>query len=254
MRLDHQSVTAVLARAGCIAAAEEAAELIAAAGDSEELESLVNRRTSGEPVAWLTGKTSFGGLDLLVAPGVYVPRWQTEQMARRAAEALPAGGIGVDLCTGAGAIAAVMAAARPEARVLATELDPKAAACARGNGIAVLEGHLDEPLPVELEGSVDVIAAVVPYVPTEDLRLLPRDVREFEPRSALDGGKEGTDLLTEVVSRSPRWLRPGGWLLLELGGRQAELLAAPLDQRGFERAEVMRDEEGDPRAICTRLR
>ena len=253
MRLDVESVTATLARAGCIAAAEEAAELIAAAGDPVELEDLVNRRTSGEPVAWLTGRTSFGGVDLHVAPGIYVPRWQTEQMARRAAEVLPSDGIGVDLCTGAGAIAAVMAAARPGARVLATELDPAAAGCARRNGIEVFEGHLDEPLPAELEGRVDVVATVVPYVPTEDLRLLPRDVREFEPRTALDGGREGTDFLKEVVSRSPRWLRTGGWLLLELGGGQAELLAALLDQRGFGRAEVMRDEEGDPRAICARL-
>ena len=250
---DRASVTRALSEAGCIAAAEEAAELIAVAGDAAELEDLVSRRTEGEPVAWLTGRTSFGGVDLRVAPHVYVPRWQTERMARRAAEALPPGGIGVDLCTGAGAIAAVMAAARPEATVLATELDPEAARCARSNGVEVLEGHLDEPLPPELEGRVDVIVAVVPYVPTEDLRLLPRDVREFEPPLALDGGREGMDLLKEVVSRSPRWLRPGGWLLLEIGGRQAELLAGLLDQRGFERAEVMRDGEGDPRAICARL-
>ena len=253
MRPNLESVTATLARAGCIAAPEEAAELIAAAGDPEELEDLVNRRTSGEPVAWITGRISFGGIDLHVAPGIYVPRWQTERMAHRAAEVLPSGGIGVDLCTGTGAIAAVMAAARPGARVLATELDPAAARCARRNGVEVLEGHLDEPLPAELEGRVDVVATVVPYVPTDDLRLLPRDVREFEPRSALDGGREGADFLKEVVTRSPRWLQPGGWLLLELGGRQAELLGAQLDQRGFGSVEVMRDEEGDPRAICARL-
>ena len=114
----------------------------------------------------------------------------------------------------------------------------------------MLAGHLDEPLSPDLEGRVDVITAVGPYVPTEDMRLLPRDVRQFEPRMALDGGREGTDLLREVAGRSPRWLRPGGWLLLEIGGRQPELLAALLDRRGFENVEVMRDEEGDPRAIC----
>jgi release factor glutamine methyltransferase len=182
-----------------------------------------------------------------------VPRWQTEPMARRAAELLPAGGVGVDLCTGAGAIAATMAAAAPDAQVLATELDPAAAECARRNGVEVYEGYLDEPLPAELEGRVDVLTAVVPYVPTGSLRLLPRDVQRWEPRLALDGGGDGTDLLAEVVRRAPRWLRPGGRLLLELGGDQAERLEPVLREAGFGAPELMRDEEGDPRAVCTRL-
>ena len=80
----------------------------------------------------------------------------------------------------------------------------------------------------------------------------PRDVRAFEPRLALDGGVDGTDVLAEVVRRSPRWLRPGGWLLLELGGDQAEQLGGSLDDAGFETPEVLVDEEGDPRAICAR--
>ena len=126
MQTDRASVIRILSEAGCIAAAGEADELIAAASGPTELEGLLGRRTAGEPVAWLTGRTRFCGLDLLVAPGVYVPRWQTEPLAQRAAELLPPGGIGVDLCTGSGAIAAVMAAARPDALVLATELDPAA--------------------------------------------------------------------------------------------------------------------------------
>ena len=102
-----------------------------------------------------------------------------------------------------------MAAARPRARVVATELDPTAARCARRNHVEVFEGSLDEPLPAVLERTVDVMTAVVPYVPTDALRLLPRDVQAFEPRLALDGGTDGTDLLAEVVRRAPRWLRQG---------------------------------------------
>ena len=254
MKLDREAVTKRLAEAGCVAASEEADELIrAAAGDLDKLDDLVSRRTEGEPIAWLTGSMTFCELELHISPGVYVPRFQTELLARRAAEMLPSSGIGVDLCTGAGVIAAVMAAASPSARVLATDLDGKAVACARRNGVEAFEGFLDEPLPTEFEHRVDVLAAVVPYVPTDSIRLLPRDVQVFEPRLALDGGADGTDLLVEVVRRSTRWLKPGGWLLLELGGDQAEPLGRLLGELGFENVEVMIDEDGDVRAVCARL-
>jgi len=251
--LDHASVTRTLAEAGCIAAEEEARELIeAAAGDPEALGELIARRTDGEPLAWLTGVIAFCDLRLSVEPGVYVPRWQTEPLARRAAGHLRPGGLAVDLCTGAGAIAAVLVATVPTARVLATEFDETAVRCARRNGIEVFEGFLDDPLPPELEQRVDVLTAVAPYVPTGSLRLLPRDVQAFEPRLALDGGADGTDLLAELARRSVRWLRPGGWLILELGGDQAEPMERLVGELGFVGAEVMADEEGDPRAICAR--
>ncbi len=252
--MDRDRVILTLADAGCIAALYEADELIqVAAGDPGLLDELVARRARGEPIAWLTGSVSFCGLRCFVAPGVYVPRSQTEPLARRAGALLPAAGVAVDLCTGAGAIAAALAEAEPKARILATDLDPDAARCARTNGVEVYEGFLDDPLPRSFEQRVDVLTAVVPYVPTDALRLLPRDVQAFEPRLALDGGEDGTDLLSEVVRRSTRWLRSGGWLLLELGGDQAEPMGRLLSEVGFERSEVLTDEEGDPRAICARL-
>jgi release factor glutamine methyltransferase len=252
--LDRVSVTQLLSKAGCIAAGEEADDLIqAAAGDADVLDDLVSRRITGEPIAWLTGAVTFCGIKLIVASGVYVPRWQTEPMARRAATLLPSAGVAVDLCTGVGAIAAVLAAAVPTAQVLATELDHDAVQCARRNGVEVFEGFLDDPLPREFEDRVDVMTAVVPYVPTDSLRLLPRDVQTFEPRLALDGGVNGTDCLVEVVRRSPGWLWPGGWLLLELGGDQAESIGRLLHEVGFTGLDVMADEDGDPRAICARL-
>ena len=247
-------MTERLIEAGCIAAGEEADELIqAAAGDPDVLDDLISRRTTGEPIAWLTGAVVFCGIRLFVAPGVYVPRWQTEPLARRAMTLLPFAGVAVDLCTGTGAIAAVLAAAVPSAQVLGTELDLNAVRCARRNGVEVFEGFLDDPLPREFEHRVDVLTAVVPYVPTDSLRFLPRDVQAFEPRLALDGGVDGTDLLEEVVRRSARWLSSGGWLLLELGGEQAEPLGQLLRELGFEGLDVMADEDGDPRAICAQL-
>jgi len=244
----------MLMEAGCVAAGEEAGELIrAAAGDPDILDDLVSRRANGEPIAWLTGTVTFCGLTLFVAPGVYVPRTQTEPLAERAGTLLPSLGVAADLCTGAGAIAAVLAAAVPTARVLATELDKNAAQCARRNGVEVFEGFLDDPLPREFVHRVDVLTAVVPYVPTDSLHLLPRDVQAFEPRLALDGGLDGTDLLLEAVRRSTRWLGPGGWLLLELGGDQAQPIGRLLQELGFKGLDVMTDEDGDPRAICAHL-
>ena len=90
-----------------------------------------------------------------------------------------------------------------------------------------------------------MVTAVVPYVPTDSLRLLPRDVQRFEPRHALDGGIAGTELLVEVVRRSTRWLGPGGWLLLELGGDQAEPIGRCSIESGFRGLDVMTDEHGD---------
>lgn len=252
--VDRVMLTDRLSEAGCLDPAGEADALVrASAGDAGVLEELVTRRVRGEPLAWLTGSVTFCGVELFVEPGVYVPRWQTEPLARRASSLLPAGGVAVDLCTGSGAIAAVLMEAVPTARVVGTDRDPAAVRCARRNGIEAFERSLDDPLPEELERSVDVLTAVPPYVPTDAMRLLPRDVQAFEPRAALDGGPDGTDLLVEVARLTPRWLRPGGWLLLELGGDQAEPMGELLVQLDFGDVDVMRDEDGDPRAIVARL-
>ena len=220
-----------------------------AAGDPDHLEALVRRRTAGEPLAWLVGGVDFCGVPVKVHPGVYVPRRQTEGLAERATYLLPAEGVAVDLCTGAGAVAAVLQARRPAATVLATDIDPTAVACARANGVKALLGDLDAPLPPALHGAVDVITAVVPYVPTDHLVFLPRDVIAFEPRWALDGGRDGVEVLSTLVGRSTCWLRPGGWLLLEIGGQQAATVTEAMEAAGFGEVTVVRDEEGDDRAV-----
>jgi release factor glutamine methyltransferase len=251
---DRESLTRVLSDAGCVAAGEEAEALLTAAnGDVAVLEALVERRCNGEPLAWITERIVFCGLEVRIAPGVYVPRVQTEPLAQRAARLLPRRAIAVDLCTGSGAIAMVLQQCAREATVVGTEIDPVAVACARDNGVEVFAGDLDEPLPAELEGRVDVMTAVVPYVPSDALRVLPRDVRAFEPRVALDGGPDGTRLVMEVVQRSARWLRPGGWLLLELGGDQAGPVSAAMAQHGFEQVSVIEDDDGDVRGVMGSL-
>ncbi len=247
---DPGALAELLADAGFVAAVEEADELLArAAGDRELLDALVARRLTGEPLAWITGSVSFCGLEIGVDPGVYVPRWQSEPLALRAAERLPANGVGIDVCTGAGAIAKTLMARHPGARVVATDLDARAVACARRNGVDARQGDLLEPLPRTLEGRVDVVVGVVPYVPTPDLALLQRDTLTFESPLSYDGGEDGTALLRRVVADGPRFLRRGGALLLELGGEQADALRDDLERLHYVDVDVLRDEEGDVRGL-----
>ena len=250
MEQARRRVIDALVAAGCVAPSEESEELLRAAelgvGD---LEDLLARRVRGEPLAWIVGSVGFCDLRLRVDPGVYVPRPHTEALARRAASLLPPDGIGVDLCTGCGSVAAVMRSFRPDAEVLGTDIDPVAIACAERNGVTALLGDLDEPLPATWEGLVDVLTAVVPYVPTGELHLLPRDVTAFEPRLALDGGTGGIALLERVARLSPRWLRPGGHLLLELGGDQARTMSTTLGDVGLTAIHVHRDDDGRDRMI-----
>lgn len=238
---------------GCVAPDSEADELFLAAAEGVgPIDELVARRLRGEPLAWITGSVRFCGIVVRVDPGVFIPRPHTEAMARRAASLLAADGIAVDLCTGTGAVATVLASASPRATVMATDVDPIAVACARRNGVRALEGDLDDPLPASLRGRVDVVTAVVPYVPTEELHLLPRDVLAHEPRRALDGGPRGTTLLVRAAEAAGRWLRPGGSVLLELGGAQAEELTVTLSGLGLSEIHVHRDGDGLDRAIEAR--
>lgn len=241
--------------AGCVAAEEEAAEILAAAGDVDAttLESCIRRRERGEPLAWITGTTRFCGRTIQVDPGVYVPRAQSQELARRAAGVLAAAGVGaraVDLCAGSGAIAAYLCAAAPEATVLAVDVDRRAAACARRNGVLAMVGDLGQSLT---RRSFDLVTAVAPYVPTDELRLLPADVIVYEPNRALAGGVDGLELVRQVVEAAADLLRPGGLLLAEIGGAQDRLLATTLDGHGFGEVATWRDEEGDLRGLAAQL-
>jgi release factor glutamine methyltransferase len=245
-----QEVSGRLRAAGCVAAEEEARQLLAAAGgDSSTLEALLRRREQGEPLAWITGKVDFCGRPVLIDRGVYVPRVQSERLAQRATALLAACGPGaraVDLCAGSGAIAAHLAAEMPEATVVAVDRDRLAAVNARRNGVAMILGDLGRAIRPR---SVAVVTAVAPYVPTGQLELLPADVVAHEPLSALDGGRDGLAVVRRVVEAAATLLRPGGWLLLELGGTQDREVAPTLRAHGFASPASWHDGEGDLRGI-----
>src|SRR3989475_13330860 len=122
---------------------------------------------------------------------------------------------------------------RPAARIVASDIDPRAVACATANGVEAYLGDLLTPLPRTLEGRVDVVVGVVPYVPRPELPLLQRDTFAFESPLAYDGGHDGTAILRRVLADAPRFLRRGGALLLELGGGQDRALGADLAWLGY---------------------
>jgi release factor glutamine methyltransferase len=249
-RLSTTDVIDRLRAAGCVAVEEEADQLIGAAPDGHTLQVWLARREQGEPLAWITGATWFCGRSVRVDRGVYVPRAQSEQLARRAAALLPTkGGRVADLCTGSGAIAVYLAAEVPESTVVGVDNDGRAVACARRNGVAACIGDLHRPLRPAV---FDVVTAVAPYVPTEDLRFLPADVQRYEPRSALDGGPDGLSVLRRVVDSAAHLLRRGGWLLTELGGDEDEALVPVLAAKGFDSVGTWLDEDGDLRGLAAR--
>jgi release factor glutamine methyltransferase len=141
-------------------------------------------------------------------------------------------------------------ARRPDARVIAADVDERAVANARANGVEAYAGDLFAALPDDLApGTVDLVAGVVPYVPTPELGLLQRDTFTFETALAYDGGADGTTFLRRVLAGAPRLLRSGGALVLELGGEQPGALAGDLERLGYAGVRVLADEDGDVRGI-----
>ncbi|MBY8884480.1 putative protein N(5)-glutamine methyltransferase [Streptomyces sp. PTM05] len=224
--MTRAEVVAALRAAGCVFAEDEADLLISTARDADELATMAGLRAAGLPVEHVVGWAGFASLRVAVDPGVFVPRRRTEFLLGHAVALARTGAVLLDLCCGSGALGLALAAAVPGAELYAADVDPAAVRCARRNlervGGRVYRGDLFAPLPTALRGRVDVLTANVPYVPTDDIELLPPEARDHEPRVALDGGADGLDVLRRVAAQAPRWLAPGGSLLVETSARQAE--------------------------------
>jgi release factor glutamine methyltransferase len=209
-------------------AEDEAALLLSAAGSAEELDTLVAARVSGRPLEHVLGWAEFCGIRIDVDPGVFVPRPRTELLVRETAALARPGDLMVDLCCGSGAVSAAVAATVGALELYAVDVDAAAVRCAARNlapaGGRVLSGDLFEPLPARLRERVRVLVANAPYVPTDAVDLLPAEARLHEPRVALDGGSDGLGVLRRVVDEAPRWLAPGGAVLVESSQRQAPSL------------------------------
>jgi release factor glutamine methyltransferase len=249
-------VAARLRAAGCVFAEDEARLLVEAARTPEQLDAMVDRRAAGLPLEHLLGWAEFCGLRIAVDPGVFVPRRRTELLVRETVALVGAGAVVVDLCCGTGAVGAAVAAAVPGVRLYAVEVDPTALRCARRNvtaaGGEVFEGDLYTPLPAQLRGRVDVLVANAPYVPTDEIGLMPPEARLHEAQVALDGGADGLDVQRRVAAGASEWLTPGGHLLIETSQRQAPWLADAFSRLGL-LPRIVRSEELDGTAVVGRL-
>lgn len=230
-------IVATLRAAGCVYAEDEARLLVVAARRDDELDAMVRRRAEGEPLEHVLGWAEFCGLRIAVRPGVFVPRRRTEFLATEAiAAARSAAGapVVVDLCCGAGAVAASIGHAIPAAEIHAADIDRNAVDCARRNVPGQVHlGDLFAPLPAVLRGRVDVLVVNPPYVPTGDLATLPAEARDHEPRVALDGGADGLDIVRRVGAAAGQWLAPGGTMLAETSERQASAALAAVTVGGL---------------------
>lgn len=239
-----------LRAAGCVFAEEEAALL--GALPLAERERAVQRRLAGTPLEHVLGWAEVAGVRIAVANGVFVPRRRTEELIDAAARLLAPGGVLLDVCCGSGAIARVLLQRCRPRRVHACDIDRRAVACTAenlgpwlgadapgplaGGGAAVAGAggsrenarpqvsvgvsDLLDDVPHQLRGAVTVMTANVPYVPTADLGLLPRDWRRHEPRRTHDGGGDGLDVLRRVLLGARDWLAPGGVALAEVAPHQ----------------------------------
>lgn len=241
-----------LRTAGCVFAEDEAELLVAAARSPKDLETMVAERAAGLPLEHVLGWAEFCGLRIAVDRGVFVPRPRTELVVREAADLARAGAVVLDVCCGSGALGVALAAALGTLELHAADIDPAAVRCARRNLSAVggraYEGDLFEPLPARLRGRVDVLMANVPYVPSEAVGLLPPEARLHEPLVALDGGRDGLDVLRRVAAEAPRWLAPGGHLLVETSESQASSAVVVMTGAGLG-ARVTRSDELDATVV-----
>ena len=247
MRTEPDDLVAQLRAAGCVFAEDEAALLRTETADPATRQALVARRVAGEPLEQVVGWVEFDGLRLHVEPGVFIPRRRTRLLVEttlRAVDEVPAPVV-VELCCGIGAVAAAVLARRPDACLVASDLDPVAVRCTEHN-LAGTEaivgcGDLYDAVPSELAGRVDVVVANAPYVPTDEIPGMPPEARDHEPALALDGGADGLDVARRIVAGAPDWLRPGGTLVVETSDRQAEALGEELRRAGL-RVSLLGDE------------
>jgi release factor glutamine methyltransferase len=230
----------------------------------EAVRELVRRRGEREPLQHLTGSTSFCGWEMAVTRDVLIPRPETEQLAERAVAFLRPRGeapaAALDLGTGSGCLAIVIAAQCPAVVVDAVDLSAPALAVARANAarhavdgrIRFHQGDGFQALPAGTPAAFDLIVSNPPYIPTADLAGLQPEVRDHDPRVALDGGADGLDFYRRLAVEAPARLRPGGRLMVEFGDGQESALGPLFTAAGWTVESVLPDDSGRPRILIAR--
>jgi release factor glutamine methyltransferase len=237
---------------------------VVSSSQRRRFDALVERRLTGEPVNYITGRFRFCGLDLLVRPGVFSPRSSSELMVELAVSRLRrrrGRRVAVDLATGTGAVALAIAAQTRGSEVWGADISADAARLGRVNArrldlddVRFVAGDLLAGLPRALRGAVDVVTIHPPYVARDEVRTLPVEIRRFEPRHTLtDGSEDGLGLVRRLADDAPAWLRPGGFVLVEIAPYLARGAAAALRRGGMGEVRSHRDTLGVTRVVVGRL-
>ena len=266
-----------LRRAGITGAQAEAREIVCYAADKtreqlyrdmalyvsgdleRRVESLVQRRLSGEPVAYIVGEWEFYGLPLDISDDVLIPRLDTEVLAERAILKARQAGEGarvLDLCAGSGCVGLAVAANAPQCRVVLADLSEGALRICKQNvrrnslnaRVTCVFADATQP-PASALWDFDVIACNPPYIPSGDIDGLESTVKDYEPRMALDGGADGLDFYRAITPRWKSALRLGGTLIYEVGIGQAPQVELILAQNGFENILTTADTQGIWRVV-----
>lgn len=229
------------------------------------LDSMLARLGGGEPLQYVLGHWGFRRLDVIVDRRVLIPRPETEEVAGVAIELarpMPPPLVCADLGTGSGVIGLSLAAELPlgTATVWLTDASPDALHVARANvaglgragvGVRIAEGSWFDALPEELRGGLDLVVANPPYIALGD-QAVEATVRDWEPRSALFAGVDGLGAIADIVAGAPEWLRPGGWLVLEIGADQGSAVARLLATHGLDSVMIRPDASGRDRVAVAR--
>ena len=227
---------------------------------------LIKRRAGGEPLQYIIGHVDFLGLEIRVGKGVLIPRPETELLVEEAINTVKSpekphspftihhSHSFLDLCTGSGCIALALAREFPDAKVYATDVSAKALKYAKVNAdlnginnVTFLKGPLFGPAKEQMP--FDLITANPPYILQSDIAGLQREVRDWEPVEALDGGQDGLDFYREIFSKASDHLKEHGSILLELGFGQSEAVAEIAAHAGFRNIELIKDFAGIDRVL-----
>lgn len=233
-------------------------------GDKEDLKRLIQRRISGEPLQYILEHQEFWSIDLKVDPRVLIPRPETELLVEQSLLILSESTSKrkpfiLEIGTGSGAIAIAMAKERKDIFLVATDLSREAILLAKENArsagvqnqVEFVNGDLFEPFCVlEKKGLFDLILSNPPYIHRHEIQTLAKEVKDYEPMMALDGGEDGLEFYRRFISRVPFYLRPGGWLLLEVGQGQSPRVTEMMEETGhFFHPESVPDLSGIERVV-----
>ena len=230
---------------------------------ADKVAALTERRISGEPVAYITGAWEFYGLPMYITSDVLIPRMDTELLVDAAKELLNGRKMDarvLDLCCGSGCIACAIGHEMPAARIVAVDLSAKALEVARRNvavnrlssRVICMQADATASPPMSM-GQFDMIVSNPPYVRSADMKKLDRSVRDFEPSWALDGGKDGLKFYKSIVKYWKALIRPGGYLLFEVGEGQAESVKEMLLTGGFRSVSSKFDTLGVERVVIGKM-